>query len=292
MRTDIEFFRIVAAFGVVWFHSELEVWRSIAYGGLIYFVILSPYFSMASSRQYVFFDRVQRIIAPYFFWFVFYLVFLFLANKSINPKNYSLPSYIMSSPSIHLWFLPFIFIVLCITDAIKIVIYNKYNDILCVLSATFAVLLITSSPIWRTYSLPVPLAQYAHVAAAVFIGIFFSCSHSIPRYLMLSLIVALISSMLWMIYLGQLAMGVSYLVGFIPCILLLTKKSFFGESSLILFIASMSFGVYLVHMFWLMILRHFDVAGVLLPITSFLLSILCVWMIKRYLPRRFGKYII
>lgn len=292
MRTDIEFFRIIAAFGVVWFHSELELWRSVAYGGLIYFVILSPYFSMVSSRQYTFFNRVQRIIIPYLFWFSFYFIFLFLAGKSINPKDYSLLSFLMSSPSIHLWFLPFVFIVLCLTDVAKKFMDKKYNYIFCLFSALSAVILIVTSPIWRTYSLPVPFAQYAHVTAAVCIGVFFSFSYDVSKYLILILIGILVGSMLWMVHLGHSAMGISYLVGFIPCTLLLAKKSFFGKNSFILFFASMSFGVYLVHMFWLMVLRHFDIAGALLPIASFLLSILCVWVIKRYLPENFRKYII
>lgn len=292
MRTDIEFFRIIAAFGVVWFHAELDVWRSIAYGGLIYFVILSSYFSMVSSRQYTLFDRVRRIIFPYFFWFIFYLLLLFFANKSINPKNLPLTSYMITSPSVHLWFLPFVFIVLCFIDVVKKVMNNHHKSIVCISSALFSVILIVASPIWRAYSLPVPLAQYVHVAAAVFIGVFLSCSRGVSKSLVLSLILILISSMLWMIYLNQPAIGVSYLVGFMPCILLLAKESLFGKSSLILFIASMSFGVYLVHMFWVMILRHFDVTDVSLPITSFLLSILCVWMIKRYLSKRFSEYII
>ena len=292
MRADVELFRIIAAFGVVWFHTTLDVYRSIAYGGLIYFVILSSYFSMVSHRQYTLFDRVQRIIFPYFFWFVFYFCFLFFANKSINPKNLSLISYIVTSPSVHLWFLPFVFMVLCYIDVIKKVMDNNNKSIVCIFSALFSVMLIVASPIWRTYSLPVPLAQYVHVIAAVFIGIFLSCSHEVSKSVVLSLILMLISSMLWVIYLNQPAIGVSYLVGFIPCILLLAKESLFGKSPLILFIASMSFGVYLVHMFWVMILRYFDVIGVALPITSFLLSILCVWMIKRYLPKRFSEYII
>jgi len=292
MRADIEFFRIIAAFGVVWFHAELDVWRSIAYGGLIYFVILSSYFSMVSRRQYTLFDRVRRIVLPYFFWFIFYFLFLFFANKSINPKNLPLISYIVTSPSVHLWFLPFVFMVLCSIDVIKKIMDNNHRYIVCIFSALFSVILIVVSPIWRTYSLPVPLAQYIHVTAAVFIGVFLSCSHNVSKSVVLSLILMLISSMLWVIYLNQPAIGVSYLVGFMPCVLLLAKESFFGKSSLILFVANMSFGVYLVHMFWVMILRHFDVTGVALPITSFLLSILCVWMMKRYLPKRFSEYII
>ena len=292
MRTDVEFFRIIAAFGVVWFHAELDAWRSIAYGGLIYFVILSSYFSMVSSRQYTFFDRVQRIIFPYLFWFIFYFLLLWLANKPINPKNLSLASYIITSSSIHLWFLPFIFIVLCSIDIFKKLINTNHKYIVCTLSAFFSMVLIVTSPIWRTYLLPIPLAQYVHVAAAVFMGVFLSCSHGVPKSLVLSLIVMLISSMLWMTSLNQPAIGVSYLVGFIPCILLLAKESFFGKNPLVLFVSSMSFGVYLSHMFWVMILRHLDVTGFSLAIASFLLSILCVWMMKRYLPKRFVECII
>lgn len=292
MRADIEFFRIVAAFGIVWFHAELDVWRSIAYGGLIYFVILTSYFSMISNRQYAFFDRVRRILFPYFFWFIFYLLLLFLANKSINPKDHVLLSYIVASPSIHLWFLPFVFFVLCAVDIIKRLMNNDHKNIYCIFSALFAVIFIVTSPVWRTYALPIPLAQYIHVAAAVFIGAFISYSHHAPKYLVLSLVVMLIISMLWMVSLSQSAMGISYLVGFIPCLLLLTHERFFAKNSLILFFGSMSFGVYLIHMFWVMILRYSDVTGVLLPITSFSLSILCVWMMKRYLPQYLVKYII
>lgn len=292
MRADIELFRIIAAFGVVWFHTGLDVWRSVAYGGLIYFIILTSYFATISRHQYVFFGRVKRIIFPYLFWFVFYFLLFFLANKSINPKDHTWLGYIVSSPSIHLWFLPFVFFVLCVIDGIKKLMKNNHKHIYCVSSAIFAVILIVTSPIWRTYTLPSPLAQYAHVAAAVFIGIFLSFSHSAPKYIVLTLIVILISSMLWMEYLNQSAMGISYLVGFIPCLLLLAREYFFAKKSWVIFVGSMSFGVYLVHMFWVMILRYYDVTGVLLPITSFLLSILCVWMMKRYLPQKLIKYII
>lgn len=68
MKSEIELFRIFSALGIVWFHSGVGIGRDVAYGGLIFFVIVAAYFATVSTRSHSLVERVERLMVPYFLW--------------------------------------------------------------------------------------------------------------------------------------------------------------------------------------------------------------------------------
>lgn len=290
MRTDIELFRIISAFGVVWFHAGLDAWRSVAYGGLVYFVIIACYFATKSQHKQNIYSRVERLCVPYLIWFAFYAILHYTVNKPVIPDHYSILSFILSSPSIHLWFLPFIFFALSAIGSMSKDI--RYKKITSVFSGSCAAIFILSSPYWRELKLSVPLPQYFHAIPCVFIGVFLASCDTISRTIKASIITILLTTMSLMSYIGEQGLGVTYLIGFIPCLLLLRDTSVLNKQNYIISIANTTFGIYLFHIFWLMLLRHFGITGIILPISAFLLSLIFVWPVKMYFPNRWTKYFI
>jgi len=170
MKLEIEIFRILSAFGIVWFHSGVDIGREIAYGALIFFVIVSIYFATISKRNHSISERIKRLLVPYLFWSLFYGAILLLTEGYLFPKDYNLFSKIFASPSIHLWFLPFIFISLIVIDYFKSALSKEWVVTTIGSVAIFSILL---APIWREFDYLIPLGQYAHAFPAVLIGIFF-----------------------------------------------------------------------------------------------------------------------
>ena len=80
MRTDVEFLRIIAALGIVWFHSGLDVGRDIAYSGLVVFLIFSSYFAVKSNKEYSVLSRASRFLIPCALGLPFCLI-AFLRNR-------------------------------------------------------------------------------------------------------------------------------------------------------------------------------------------------------------------
>ncbi|MCI5135333.1 MAG: hypothetical protein D3920_09740 [Candidatus Electrothrix sp. AW2] len=110
IRYDIELFRVISSFGIVWLHSKMNFGGEIAYSGLIYFVVVSSYLSFSSVREKYIANRAKRLLIPFFSWYVIYAVIRIIKGENIFPENYTIYSIILASPSVHLWYLPFVFL--------------------------------------------------------------------------------------------------------------------------------------------------------------------------------------
>lgn len=288
MKLEIEIFRILSMFGIVWFHSPgIHIGRDIAYGGLIFFVVVSVYFATISMRQHRIFERIERLLIPYLLWAVFYAVIFFLTKGHIFPQNYTLFSMVLASPTIHLWFLPFIFLTLVIIDYIRPILSKEWFATMVGVSA---ILLIFLAPIWRDINYISPLGQYAHAFPAILVGIFLGVMDKVrmKRVILAGILV----SIAVMIYKQQSGVGITYLVGFIPCYFLFKGQTISHKNALLLKISAATFGVYLSHIFVLMILSKIGFVGLPLPIFAFLLSLLAVMIFKAFAPKFLVKYVV
>ncbi len=288
MKYDVELLRIISAFGIIWFHSGYQFGRDIAYAGLVVFLILSAYFATKSNKAHSVRDRGLRLLLPCIFWSAIYAAFSIIRGKNIFPNDYSVLSSLLSTPTIHLWYLPFVFF--C-TIAIDLIRKQIHPIALAVVATMIASTLLLSSPLWRQWSFISPFGQYMHAAPAIFIGIVYGLSKqlsSMLRYLLLSLVTI---SAIFAFQLNIKGVGVTYLIGIIVTFLLLREKSVLPKNNVVLELSRLTFGIYLIHPIILFILRHIGVGSLNLVIICFSASATCIYVSLRIVPKQISKYV-
>ena len=286
MRSDIELLRIVSAFGIVWFHSGVSFGHEISYGGIIAFVILSAYFAMISNKTDLL-PKVFRLLIPCLVWAIIYAGFKYVRGVDVFPQDLNFISKILTTPSIHLWYLPFIFFVVLFINMLK-----KYLpvNIIGISSVFIAIIIILIAPIWRELNFISPFGQWAHAFSAVFIGIFFGAADKINSKLFYSSLLLVFASIVYVTILKVEDFGVTYLAGFIPCLILLSRSSLIKKNRIILTLSSTTLGIYLLHILVLFVLQYLGVVGFLFPIMAFVLSLIIVYISKMILPKSISIY--
>lgn len=110
----LEGLRFVAALGIVWFHMHAPG-SDIASGALALFLALSSFFSVlmlekAGPRAF-WRARVFRVLLPWLVWCGFYLAVNSVRMDSVAVAlRLENPWALLIGPSVHLWFLPFVFL--------------------------------------------------------------------------------------------------------------------------------------------------------------------------------------
>jgi hypothetical protein len=111
----VDYCRLIAAFGILWFHTETTGYR-VGYIAVPFFLVL---LSLPSRSGLA--DRARRLLWPFLVWSVIY------ALARIAPALHSgddlfgwwRPSMIFTGTSTHLWFLPFAFMVAAVAPVLK-----------------------------------------------------------------------------------------------------------------------------------------------------------------------------
>lgn len=287
MNIKIELFRAISAFGIVWYHSGIKTGKEIAYSGLIFFTVVSVYFATKSTRSHSLFERVKRLIIPCLIWSVFYGVIEYLIHGNIYPKGYNIFSVVLATPSIHLWFLPFIFFCLVFIDRFYAAIQKEWVSTLLGIGAF---LLIALSPFWRELRYIPPLGQYAHAMPAVFIGMFLGRYNEVS--IRRTLLTGIVLSILIMVLKQQPGIGIPYLFGLVPCYFLIKGSVTNNTNKYIIHISSATLGIYLIHPFILIVLTHLGMGGYWLPMAAFLLSLFSILVFKAYFPKKIVKFVV
>jgi hypothetical protein len=103
----LDYCRLIAAFGIVWFHTEAPGFR-IAYAALPFFLVLLAMPSRAGLGE-----RARQLLVPFAVWSVIYALLLMLTavKNDLDIFGWWRPQMIVMGTSIHLWFLPFAFLV-------------------------------------------------------------------------------------------------------------------------------------------------------------------------------------
>ncbi len=289
MKSEIEVFRVFCMFGIVWFHSGVEVCRVAAHGGLIFFIIVSVYFGASSRRKHRLVDRVERLLVPCAAWSVFYGIISYVRHGHCFPEGYTLLSMLLATPSIHLWFLPFIFFVLVWIDSARGFLDNRAT---APIAGIFAIVLILFAPVWQDMRLVDPFLQYLYALPAVFIGLFYAYYGRIRLVFCRMIAVGIIISLLVLLYVYHSEVAVLYLAGVVPCIFLFYSNVLFVGNRTVFLISSTVYGIYLVHPFWQMFFRFLGVTSYLLPIATFITSMFSMVLLKNLLPRGMAGYFI
>ncbi|HUD29475.1 MAG TPA: acyltransferase family protein [Novosphingobium sp.] len=280
----VEALRILSAFGIVEFHGGGAL-AGYFYTGLIVFIALSPmldcYYNWERLRPIR--SLAKTLLIPWLFWSVIYAGFALLRHKPVLlPENPVLAVLMGTSP--HLWFLPFIFLVLVALGLAK----SRVSPSIAFLAAALAVLLILATAgTWRPLSLgwPLPLPQWAHAIGAVFAGIAIGLTTRAGKLLVPG--VALVAIGL-VIAIAAGIPGISFTYGLgIP---LTTAAVFLGRrwwpaNLSVQAVSECMMGVYLVHIILLSIAGAFVTKGSLLQaVIAFSASLGLVFAARRILP--------
>jgi Acyltransferase family len=282
-RQDIEFLRVISALGIVFYHSGGKA-NALAYPGLTTFLILSMYLggAVGAADAETLRRRFKRLLAPWLVWFCFYGLFNFTRSKAIISTENGLAAGILAGPSIHLWYMPFIFICLISLDVVKGILPAP---VIAISSGVIAAAIISTTPKWRPITLTIgyPIAQWAQALGAVFIGIFLLYLDSIQKFTGYSLLVLIFLCAALVISYG--GVGIPYLIGIFVCSIVHLRRAAKPISINLGFLPECTFGIYLSHIFFISLLKKTGIEQpILLPILTFILSALFVVSLRRAFP--------
>lgn len=287
-RVDIELLRVISTFLIVWYHCPSEA-PSVAYAGLVFFVVASAYFSVSSNEgalQSVF-DRVRRILTIWIVWYCIYLLHLVLVGKFYLYVNDSFGLKALVGPSIHLWYLPFLACLILVAGRISPLLRRPFAPIVLLL---FYLALMLSAEWWRGASIDAsaPLAQYAHALPAVLLGwIFFALrSYEAVRRGACLAFLFLSSALAW----GVEGVGLTYLIGMALATPLLFSLWRLERMAEMASVSKYTLGIYLVHPLVIKAARRIaELDGVALAAVAFGLSLGFVAFAFKHWPKLISK---
>lgn len=289
MRSDIELLRIISAFGIVWFHSGVLEGKEIAYSGLIFFVIVSVFFSLESKKTPSIKVSSKKLLLPCVTWSLVYYFAYSTIDSSHSLFTDNLFLNILSTPSIHLWYLPFSFVVTLIVTTFKFSITR--------ISSTFILsiilpLIFISSPYWRELVTPNPLPQYLHAIPAIIIGcLFHTLKKGNEKIHCMLISCSLIISIYILFMVNLTGLTITYFLGVIICLPLLLKSSLFVNEN-INKLSKLTFGIYLVHILPLALFNRIGMDGWLLPTLTFFTSALTIHLLNIFIPIKYRRLFI
>lgn len=285
MRQDIEILRVFSMFGIVWFHTQNHLYSDIAYAGLTIFLILSILLSGQQSKPVH--VRAQRLLIPWAIWILIYGVCNLVMHKPLSPAQSSIGG-VLSGTSFHLWFLPYIFLMLVLFDSIK---QKISTSVLVNLCGGMAIVILLSCPLWRFESLTIgyPYSQWAHASIGVFIGAFFWALPARPRRIEFYVLAGIIAAET--ITIPFKGVGLPYLIGtlMIAAVKYNNKTQWSFD---ITPISNLMFGVYLIHPLIMGVYSGLHIpATIIKPIFVFAMSAAVVYAIKK-IPWRGSRYLV
>lgn len=286
-RTDVELLRIVAAFLIVYFHGEGFIPAHWAYAGLTVFLIFMGYYACVGRPKPIF-ATAQRLLIPYAVWFVFYFVLRSFLGKPIFREHDNLLTFALSSPSIHLWFLPFAFICISLLHYLRRAVPAL---LLGSVAVGIATVLILAVPVWKGLGISTPFIQWLHALAPVLIGVGIAqlqTQRTVYRGLALvSIIVALVIATLY----GEGRTTIGYALGIALCSVLFARESLIRPNRLVDTVAPTTMGIYLVHPAVLVILYWLGLRADANVVVGFAVSAAGVWLVQKVLPPAVTRYL-
>ena len=245
----IEALRIPAAFGIVAFHAKAPGFEAY-YAGLLFFMLLSPLVDLhyRADRPRSSMAIARPLLLPWLFWMLAYAVVNLLLGRPALPDGPIVLALLMGTAP-HLWFLPFLFAVMLVTDRIKRAAVTP--TVLFWSATTGSALLLATAYLWRPFvaGWPAPIPQWLHVAPAVLCAIAIAASQRIGRLQAATGVIVLAVGICLPLLQNVSGVGLAYAIA-VPttaaAVLMGNWRSF--ASINVEPIASCMFGVYLVHL--------------------------------------------
>jgi peptidoglycan/LPS O-acetylase OafA/YrhL len=183
----LDYCRLLAAFGIVLFHSG-ATGATIGYAGLSYFLLTLSLFGLqsASARHFGQFvaDRAHRLLLPWLIWSGLYGV-LKVAQILLTDADVASEFQwwmLITGPALHLWFLPFAFV----TSLLLPTFANIWNSATHLVRTAFNILLLLGTLLMLKVATDLnhagpPFAQWAYATPAVLLGLFLGANWPIPH---------------------------------------------------------------------------------------------------------------
>jgi hypothetical protein len=276
----IEALRVIAAFGIVWFHADIPG-RRIAYSGLALFLALSTYLECQRDpdRPLELGKLASRLLTPWAAFYAFYVVLDLVRHRDWVQGNPL--SWVLEGPSPHLWFLPYAFAwQLMIRGARSKISFRQFGSV--VAPIVFCVLMVSMmlSPAWaRAPSLQAqPIQQYLGAIGPTAFGVVLAGAE---RRLSARLVLA--AGLALMAFCSLTAAGPAWLPATLGCAALTAAVMVdrkFGLPSLAP-LPGLMLGVYLIHPAVMMGVHAAHVAGWPVPVLTFAVSTAMVWAADR-----------
>jgi len=176
---NIDRLRILAAIGIVWFHTENAPYRHIAYAGLPVFLLI--FCSLLTSQGWrgttaeFLKRRWHRLLKPWLFWSAVYglcrLANALHTGDAMSLRQMLSAETLLAGPSIHLWYLPYAFLVGAVIHAM-----NRWTShireetvILANMAAGTVLLAVHATGVWTHLGRPLP--QWEFGLAALPLGV-------------------------------------------------------------------------------------------------------------------------
>jgi hypothetical protein len=286
-RQDIEALRLLSAFGIVWFHTGTVgvPGGGWGYAGLVAFLALSVQLGgrRGQADAATLKRRARRLLLPWACWFGIYGLWNAHQGLPLLAADQHPVAAVLAGTSIHLWYLPFMFMVLVGLDVLKA---HAPPALLSAAAGGLAIAGVASAPWWRPISLgwPYPLLQWADAAAPVLLGVFLSGASALPRALRLALSAGVVLAAAAILPFQWL--GLPMLLGSLAA-LLVHGGGLAGRIRIDLRPASdCTLGIYLCHsLVFALLLQVGGLPAELLPLAIFGLSLAGVALLQRAWPR-------
>lgn len=278
----IELLRILGAFGIVWYHSDIAG-HEIAYASLGIFIIVSTYFESVrrGDRTLQLGALARRFLIPWLFWFAVYAALNLLRGKAVWIETRSIPESILYGSKQHLWYLPFIFVILA---TIRITLKAIPRIAMIVICAILCAIMALTIGYWRPWSLEIgpPVAQYMQGLLAVFFGVVLSGN---DRILVRVIIVMLVGAIAYAATLPYPNVGIPHLLAAMAVALTLgAGKIGLISDNRLESLSKLMFGVYLVHPIFLAVMAPLvNMSGPLGVTAVFVVSTLAIFVVRRFL---------
>ena len=301
---NIERLRIVAAFGVASFHTHDWFPRSIGVVGFIILLMSYCAFVVNKSEPYdiakVARRKARRLLKPWLFWSVIYggLGLAKMIHENVSFSEVFSPTMLLTGTRIHLWFLPFAFVAALLLT----LIHRRIADVpdsFTITTAIFigALCVFGCSIIQSRLQPPTPLAQWVLGLPAIPLGFVIGRIKILPRaedrkkffvLVILSILAACVGCIVfdrlshgvWLNYSSKFA--IRY---FVSMVIFCSALHWRGKlDSVSANLASLSYGIYLVHPLVLVPLYQFGIATqhpILLLFLVLSISSLIIFILKK-----------
>lgn len=256
---SIDRLRILAAIGIVWFHTEGAPGRRIGYAGLPIFLLV--FFSLITIRSETqttttfLRRRWDRLVKPWLFWSVVYGICK-LSNAirmgEADPlHDILLARVLVTGTSIHLWYLPYAFVLGLVAHVVGRRVAKGRRAVPALLATAVGILVLIGCTIGISgYRLAEPLPQWMFGLAALPLGYAIGkCAvvlrGRVRKSLLLITCLTASATCLLLSMAGHAELGIPYGIS-----LVFVCMAHFWQGSADVFVAKvapLTFGIYLIH---------------------------------------------
>ncbi|MCF7972708.1 MAG: acyltransferase [Phycisphaerae bacterium] len=295
---NVDRLRIIAAFGIVWFHTQGLMGRDIAYAGLAVFIMLAfTYVTLHSTTSpctAILTNRFKRLIIPWIFWCLVYEMTLLGRSMISNTPNTALVEQLslrmlLIGTAIHLWYLPFAFVMTAMAVGLSKMTRMWGVSIRIMLGFALSIFAFALSILMLSrYRSVVPLAQWSWGLPAVFIGItlglILQLEQSHKRIMISAVLTLFVVGISWFNRVQHQGLALSYSIAVVLTAGCLLWPGHLRLSRGSQWLVSLTLGIYLIHPLVGSIIRHmmwFDMPLMAVPPVIFTLSALLTQAIKK-----------